>query len=567
MQSLFSQLAIFMAQRTNRKNLKLIRNLFLTIIALLAVYTYLFHVLMQHEGREFSMITGLYWALTVMTTLGFGDITFTSDPGKVFTIIVLLSGTIFFMLTMPFVFIRFIYTPWLEAQAKAANPRRLPESVKNHTLLVGSDNIAINIAKKFKRYELPYYLIVDNVDDASRLNEKGYKIILGYTDEPETFEAAQSHSASLIVALKDDFKNSNIAATVREKFPEVPLAASADSAAASSVLHLAGCNYVFNFTELLGQALARRVFNITMHSNTIARFHDLCIAESPADFTDLLGKSILEVDMRNRFDINVVGIWHSNHYKSVTPNTIIEKDDVLLLAGTADKLEAYDKEMQRDLHTTQQPPVIILGAGRVGEAVASTLEGRGIDFRIVDKDAHVSRHKDKRFILGDASNYEVLCEAGINDTKTIVVTTHNDDLNIYLTLYCRKLRPNIQLISRATLDKNIESLYNAGASLVMSQSSFTANTLMNLLQPEQVFMLTEGLSVFRAKPSHNLIGKNLIDSGIRKRTGCNIVAFYSDNHMLIPPPPTYKITSNDELIVIGTEEEAGIFRSLYGDNA
>lgn len=565
MQSLFSQLAIFMAQQTNRQNLKLIRNLFLTIIALVIIYTILFHFIMAMEGHDYSLVTGLYWSLTVMTTLGFGDITFTSDIGKVFTIIVLLSGTIFFMLTMPFVFIHFIYTPWLEAQRKAANPRRLPRTVKNHTLLVGSDSIAINIAKKFKRYEIPYCLLIDNIDDASRLNEKGYKVLLGYTDEAETFEAAQAQNASLIVALKDDFKNSNIAATVRERFPEVPLAASADSAASSSVLHLAGCNYVFNFTELLGQALARRVFNITMYSNTIARFHELCIAESPADFTDLLGKSILEIDMRNRFDINVVGIWHSNHYKSVTPDTIIEKDDVLLLAGTADKLEAYDKAMQRDLHVTEQPPVIILGAGRVGEAVANTLEGRGIDFRIVDMDATVAKCHDKRFILGDASHYEVLCEAGINETQTVVVTTHNDDLNIYLSLYCRKLRPNIQLISRATLDKNIESLYNAGATLVMSQSSFTANTLMNLLQPEQVFMLTEGLTVFRAKPAANLIGKNLIESGIRRKTGCNIVAFYSDDHMLIPPPPAHPISANDELIVIGTEEEAGLFRSHYAE--
>ena len=552
-----------MAQRTNRKNLKLIRNLFLTIVALLAVYTYIFHVIMGLEGKDYSMVTGLYWSLTVMTTLGFGDITFTSDIGKVFSIVVLLSGTIFFMLTMPFVFIHFIYTPWLEAQRKAANPRRLPNTVKNHTLLIGSDSIAINIARKFRRYEIPYCLIIDNMDDASRLNEKGYKILLGYTDEPETFEMAQAHQASLIVALKDDFKNSNIAATVREKFPDVPLAASADSSASSSVLHLAGCNYVFNFTELLGQALARRVFNISMCSNTIARFHELCIAESPADFTDLLGKSILEVDMRNRYDINVVGIWHSNHYKSVTPNTVIEKDDVLLLAGTADKLEAYDAAMQRSLDVSHQPPVIILGAGRVGEAVANTLEGRGIDFRIVDKDADVAKFHDKRFIFGDASHYEVLCQAGINETQTVVVTTHNDDLNIYLSLYCRKLRPNIQLISRATLDKNIESLYNAGATLVMSQSSFTANTLMNLLQPEQVFMLTEGLTVFRAKPSEKLVGKNLIDSGIRKITGCNIVAFYSDDHMLIPPPPTHTIRPEDELIVIGTEEEARLFRSHY----
>nr|MBF0222247.1 hypothetical protein [Desulfobulbaceae bacterium] len=36
---------------------------------------------MMYEGREFSWITGFYWTLTVMSTLGFGDITFQTDLG------------------------------------------------------------------------------------------------------------------------------------------------------------------------------------------------------------------------------------------------------------------------------------------------------------------------------------------------------------------------------------------------------------------------------------------------------------------------------------------------------
>jgi hypothetical protein len=46
------------------------------------------------EGRYHSWITGLYWTLPVMTTLGFGDITFASDIGRLFSIIVLLSGIV-----------------------------------------------------------------------------------------------------------------------------------------------------------------------------------------------------------------------------------------------------------------------------------------------------------------------------------------------------------------------------------------------------------------------------------------------------------------------------------------
>jgi hypothetical protein len=45
---------------------------------LVVVYTVIFHFLMLREGQRYSWITGAYWTLTVMSTLGFGDITFPS---------------------------------------------------------------------------------------------------------------------------------------------------------------------------------------------------------------------------------------------------------------------------------------------------------------------------------------------------------------------------------------------------------------------------------------------------------------------------------------------------------
>jgi hypothetical protein len=50
-----------------------------------------------------------------MTTLGFGDISFTSDIGRIFSVVVLLSGVVLLLVMLPFLFIRLFYAPWLEA--------------------------------------------------------------------------------------------------------------------------------------------------------------------------------------------------------------------------------------------------------------------------------------------------------------------------------------------------------------------------------------------------------------------------------------------------------------------
>ena len=73
-----------------------LRRFFITLCIMIAAYSVIFHWLMEYEGKEHSWITGVYWTLTVMSTLGFGDITFSSDPGRIFSIIVLMSGVIFF---------------------------------------------------------------------------------------------------------------------------------------------------------------------------------------------------------------------------------------------------------------------------------------------------------------------------------------------------------------------------------------------------------------------------------------------------------------------------------------
>jgi spermidine/putrescine transport system permease protein len=56
----------------------------------------------MREGQDHSWLTGVYWTLTVMSTLGFGDITFTSDLGRLFSIVVLLSGIFMLLIVLPF---------------------------------------------------------------------------------------------------------------------------------------------------------------------------------------------------------------------------------------------------------------------------------------------------------------------------------------------------------------------------------------------------------------------------------------------------------------------------------
>ena len=74
-------------------------------------------------------------------------------------------------------------------------------------------------------------------------------------------------------------------------------------------------------------------------------------------------------------------------------------------------------------------------------------------------------------VFGDAADLNTLKKAGIGCAPSIIITTGDDDVNIYLTIYCRKLRADIQIISRAKHERNISKLHRAGADLVMSYTN------------------------------------------------------------------------------------------------
>jgi Trk K+ transport system NAD-binding subunit len=563
MKFIASQINYFLAPAGNRRNILFMARFLLLTCALVLLYSALFHLIMRYEGRDYSLFTGLYWTLTVMSTLGFGDITFHSDPGMLFSVTVLLTGILLFMLLLPFTFIRFVYAPWLEAQSKALTPRMLPEDSAGHVVIVGSDGTALSIASRCRRYDIPCVLLESDDARAVSLYDRGWKVVLGDTDSVSAYAAVRAEKAALVLALHDDMKNTNIAYTVREYAPSVPLAASVNKEVSADILRLAGCDHALNFAGMLGKGLAGRVFDGGGRSNVVGCFEGFCIAESPAGGGKLAGMRIRDTDLRSRFGLNAVGIWQGNRYLPAGPDTELRENSILLLAGTADRLDRFDRCVRPEYAAKNSPPVLILGGGRVGTAVAAALESRGVSCRIVEQKEMPAHRNDGRVVLGNAADITVLRKAGLDETRTIVVTTHNDDLNIYLTIYCRKLRPDAKIISRAALENNLQSLYSAGADLVMSQAGLAADTVINLLIPGRVFTLTEGLNLFRILTPPSLTGQTLRSGGIRQKTDCNVAAVKNGATVSAPPDPDTPLAADDELIVIGTAGAEKIFMNLY----
>lgn len=530
------------------------------LFLLIGFFSAVFQIFMAREERIYSWVDSIYWVVVTMSTLGYGDITFTTPGGRLFSVIVILTGVSFLLVLLPFVLIQFVVVPWIERRSENRIPRTLDEGISGHIILTRISHIEESLISRLKSAEMEYVVLTENYDEAVRLHDLGYKVMLGDWDDPETYINIRASNASLFVANQSDVINTNITFTLREVAPDIPVIATAASPASVDILELAGASFVVELGVVLGKMIAQRVLGSDATDHIVGIVSGISIAEVGVAGTKVAGKTIGETNMRSICGVTVVGVWNRGKYSIATAETLIEENSVLILAGSETEFESFDQNFKSS--QTTEESVLIIGGGRVGRQVGDSLKEYGLKYKIIEK--QVDRVLDPAcYVTGDAADLKTLEVAGIRTAHAVVVTTHDDDVNVYLTIYCRRLRPDVQIIARANTDKNISTLYRAGADAVLSYASTGATSIWNYANASDTILLADGLEIRTVSVPDDLVRQTLANSDIRPSTGVNVVAIDFAGHVQTDPDPNDPIPAGADLVLIGDKDAFTKFQDTY----
>jgi voltage-gated potassium channel len=536
------------------------------LTAFVLVYAWLFHVIMAWEGQDHTWFTGIYWALTVMSTLGFGDITFHSDLGRAFSTVVLLTGVVMLLIILPFLFIRLVYAPWLEqrSRSRVQRLRRVPEEVSDHVLICANDPIALGLIRRLELAGYPAYVVESDPELAMTMHDAGLPVVTGDIDSVDTYRAAGAARARLVVANASDTVNSNIVLTVRELSESVPVVALAEVEDSIDVLELSGATHVLPLKQRLGEHLANRVSAGTARANVIGRFHDLVLAEFPVHNTPLQGKSVRDTRLRELAGVTIVGVWEHGRMLPAHPDRVLGPQAVPLAIGTAAQIEELNEILV--IYDANPNAVLVIGGGKVGRASARALKARGVPVHIVERN-HELEPKiagiPDRLVLGDAADRQILDQAGIAEAPSVLLTTHDDAMNVYLTVYCRRLNHEARILTRVTHERNVEAIQRAGADFVLSYASFGVQTVLSIVRKRELVVLGEGVHMFYVPTPATLVGKTIAQADIGARTGLNVIAIQQDGRVITNPPPSGKLARDAELVALGTTTQRERFASVF----
>ena len=544
---------------------------FVRYVALLTtvvlIYGWLFHIIMAWEGQDHTWFTGIYWALTVMSTLGFGDITFQSDVGRVFSSLVLLTGMLLLLIILPFLFIRFVYAPWLDQRSRSRirGLRAVPPDTEGHVLICVEDPITLELISQLELAGVPAYLIEPDPDRALQLEDARVPVITGEIDAVETYRAARVQHARLVFANASDMVNSNIILTVRELSESVPIAAVAEVEDSIDVLELSGATHVLPLKQRLGEHLANRASAVSAHANVIGRFHDLLLAEFPVHNTPLQGKTVRDTRLREFTGVTIVGVWDHAKLAPARPDLVLTPQCVPVVIGTSEQIQELNEVLV--IYDANPHPVLVIGGGKVGRAAARALKRREIPVHVVERNPDLERKIrgiPDRLFIGDAADRDVLDEAGIMDAPSIVLTTHDDAANIYLSVYCRRLNPEARILTRVTHERNIEAIRRAGADFVLSYASFGVQTVFSIVRDREIVVLGEDVSLFYIEVPEALAGKTLAEAEIGARTGLNVIAIQRNGRVDTELGRDLRLPNDSELVALGSTEQRLRFSEAFG---
>lgn len=565
MKTISTQLSYFLENKELRRNLPLLLKFVGLLLIVIIVFTVMFHFIMLYaEGEEHSWITGLYWTLTVMSTLGFGDITFQSDVGRAFSVVVLITGIVMLLIVLPFAFIRFFYAPWLEAQIRTRAPRELPPDTSGHVIICSRNAIAPQLIEWLNREGISYALLESDPSEASEWYAEGLATVIGEIDSKKTYENVRADQARLVIANCDDIINTNITLTVREVAPDVPIAAVSSDENAIDVLELSGVTNVLPLKRWLGEQLASRVNTQQAGLHAIGEYGDLKIAELPVHNTPLSGVTVRETKLREETGVSIIGVWERGPLRPADPSLVLADASVPVVIGTDEQLAKLN-EMVAD-YDVNPNPVLVIGGGTVGEAAIRALKKKGVSVNLVELDPARCEHLrdlcDDVF-QGDAADYELVEKAGIAEAPSVMLTTNDDAVNVYLTSYCRRLNTDLRIVSRITHTRNLDAIYRAGTDFVLSYATLGVDAITSILRGRKLLVLGEGVDLFARDVPPSLYGKTLARSGIGAMTGMNVVALKVDGDTISGFSPSIELEEGMEMLLIGSDEQVQRFIELY----
>jgi len=296
-----------------------------------------------------SLWDGFYMTVTTITTVGYKEVHPLTRAGEVFTVGVIVAGvgTAFYTFTL---LASLVVEGGLHQRLERRRRQRMLEQLRDHFIVCGYGRIGCTIVEELQRQHVPYVVIERDPERVHEIIEKHGLAVLADASSEEVLQRVHIDRArGLIAAVGTDAENVYAVLTARGLRPDLYIIGRAETEDAERKLLRAGANrvvspYRIGARELAQTALRPAVvdfFELATRSGNL----ELSIEQvAIADHSGLVGKTIIEANVRQRFGLIVVGIQRRGGRMEFNPpgEAAMQAGDQLVVLGRTDGLRQLE---------------------------------------------------------------------------------------------------------------------------------------------------------------------------------------------------------------------------------
>ena len=204
---------------------------------------------------------------------------------------------------------------------------------------------------------------------------------------------------------------------------------------------------------------------------------------------------------------------------------------------------------------------VVIGLGRFGSSIATTLYSLGNDVLVIDKNEDLIQDiasEVTHAVQADATDENALKSLGIRNFDVAIVTIGDDiQSSIMATLLLKELGVKY-IVTKAKNDLHEKVLKKIGADrVILPEKEMGIRVAHNLVSSSilEYIDLSPEYSIIEIETIDKWCNKSLRQLNLRSKYGINIIAVKGSKGLNISPDPDEMLKKGDIMVVIGSADD------------
>jgi len=288
--------------------------------------------------ENISLMEGFHLVVSIVTTVGYADLSLKTNAGKFFSDILMLFGTVvnFYMIVT---IVGLVFEGGMISFIRKRRMERRMKNMKGHIVVCGYENETDIVIEELLKKKVDFILITEKKENIDKLKKKGVFVIEEPVNDESLEKANISKAKAIICILPRDSDAVFVTLTAKSLNPDIRVIVRANEEDTQKKLYSIGADVIVLPSVIGGRRLAKAAVDplvidfldvVTGMKYGEAEIYEMKVTKN----SEIVGKSIFESGIRQKSNAIILAIKRGERFiMNPNPETKLIENDVLIMLG------------------------------------------------------------------------------------------------------------------------------------------------------------------------------------------------------------------------------------------